>query len=198
MKRFSIIFWMLILTALPTVAQQFIGCRVYPSGLTVTSPGIGEELGWAETPMLRKTFNVSASDLKHHDFQTLTFSVDVTSLGYHEVYINGKKVGDIGYLFCDDDYLIEVNRTYLNHDTYTDIITFDYVEKNVISGDIMISVERVRENATVFETSFEDELHRVIIHGVLHLLGQGDKTKEEAEEMRKKESDALELWKTVV
>ena len=90
------------------------------------------------------------------------------------------------------------NRTYLNHDTYTDIITFDYVEKNVISGDIMISVERVRENATVFETSFEDELHRVIIHGVLHLLGQGDKTKEEAEEMRKKESDALELWKTVV
>ena len=110
----------------------------------------------------------------------------------------GKKVGDIGYLFCDDDYLIEVNRTYLNHDTYTDIITFDYVEKNVISGDIMISVERVRENATVFETSFEDELHRVIIHGILHLLGQGDKTKEEAEEMRKKESDALELWKTIV
>ena len=114
------------------------------------------------------------------------------------IKLYGKKVGDIGYLFCDDEYLIEVNRTYLNHDTYTDIITFDYVEKNVISGDIMISVERVRENATVFETSFEDELHRVIIHGVLHLLGQGDKTKEEAEEMRKKESDALELWKTIV
>lgn len=109
----------------------------------------------------------------------------------------GKKVGEIGYLFCDDSYLIETNRTYLNHDTYTDIITFDYVEGSVISGDIMISVERVRENANTFNSSFETELHRVIIHGILHLLGQGDKSDEEAAEMRKKENDAIAIWNTI-
>lgn len=110
----------------------------------------------------------------------------------------GKKVGNVGYLFCDDAYLIEINRTYLNHDTYTDIITFDYVEGNVVSGDIMISVERVRENANLFNTSFEQELYRVIIHGILHLLGQADKSEEEAKMMRKKEEDALALWKTII
>lgn len=114
------------------------------------------------------------------------------------VTAQGKKVGQIGYLFCDDAYLIEVNRTYLNHDTYTDIITFDYVVGDIISGDIMISVERVKENASQFNTSFEQELHRVIIHGVLHLLGQKDKTESEAAEMRKKEEAALVLWNTVV
>ena len=81
-----------------------------------------------------------------------------------------KRVGEIGYLFCGDEYLLTVNQEYLNHDTYTDIITFDYVEGNVVSGDIMISVERVKENAAKFGVSFERELHRVIIHGVLHLL----------------------------
>ena len=114
------------------------------------------------------------------------------------VKAQGKKVGQIGYLFCDDVYLIEANRTYLNHDTYTDIITFDYVVGDIISGDIMISVERVKENATKFSTSFEQELHRVIIHGVLHLLGQKDKSESEAAEMRKKEEAALFLWNTVV
>lgn len=108
-----------------------------------------------------------------------------------------KKVGDIGYLFCDDNYLIEINRIYLNHDTYTDVITFDYVEGDRISGDIMISVERVRENAEHFNATFEQELHRVIIHGVLHLLGQGDKSEEEATQMRKKEEEALALWNTI-
>lgn len=108
-----------------------------------------------------------------------------------------KKVGDISYLFCDDAYLIEVNRTYLNHDTYTDIITFDYVEGDLISGDIMISVERVEENAKLFNTTFDQELHRVIIHGVLHLLGQGDKSDAEAVQMRKKEEAALVLWNSM-
>lgn len=108
-----------------------------------------------------------------------------------------KKVGDISYLFCDDAYLIEVNRTYLDHDTYTDIITFDYVEGDTISGDILISVERVKENAQLFNTTFDQELHRVIIHGVLHLLGQGDKTEAEAAQMRKKEDAALALWNTM-
>lgn len=109
----------------------------------------------------------------------------------------GKKVGVISYLFCDDDYVLEANQSFLNHDTYTDIITFDYVEGDVISGDIMISVDRVKENAAIFDVPFDRELHRVIIHGILHLLGQGDKTTFEAAQMRKREDDALELWKTV-
>jgi rRNA maturation RNase YbeY len=109
----------------------------------------------------------------------------------------GKTVGQIGYLFCDDAYLLNVNREYLNHDTYTDIITFDYVEGDLISGDIMISVERVKENAAKFEVPFEQELHRVIIHGVLHLLGQEDKSDKDAAMMRKREEEALKLWESM-
>ena len=116
----------------------------------------------------------------------------------HIVKMQGKRVGEINYLFCDDAYLIEVNRTYLNHDTYTDIITFDYVAGNIISGDIFISIERVKENARLFDTPFEHELHRVIIHGVLHLLGQGDKSEEEAKAMRGKEEAALAEWNTII
>lgn len=107
----------------------------------------------------------------------------------------GKSVGNINYLFCDDEYLLGVNRQYLNHDTYTDIITFDYVAGGLISGDIMISTERVGENAVKFGVPFEQELHRVIVHGVLHLLGQGDKSEAEALEMRRQEEAVLTLWK---
>src|SRR5574344_989485 len=106
----------------------------------------------------------------------------------------GKKVGDVCYLFCSDAHLLEVNISYLNHDTYTDIITFDYVEGNKISGDILISVDRVTENAKAFDTTFEKELHRVIIHGVLHLLGNADKSDKESAKMRKLEDQALHLW----
>jgi len=109
----------------------------------------------------------------------------------------GKSVGNISYLFCDDEYMLGVNRQYLDHDTYTDIITFDYVVANLISGDIFISVDRVEENAQLFGIEFERELHRVIIHGVLHLLGQGDKSDDEAREMRRLEEDALALWNTM-
>ena len=109
----------------------------------------------------------------------------------------GKSVGNINYLFCDDEYLLGVNRQYLNHDTYTDIITFDYVAGGLISGDIMISIERVGENAVKFGVPFEQELHRVAVHGVLHLLGQGDKTDEEAVEMRRQEEEALTPWDTL-
>ena len=105
-----------------------------------------------------------------------------------------RQVGNINYLFCDDAYLLQVNRQYLDHDTYTDIITFDYVAGGLISGDIMISVERVGDNAEKFGVLFVDELHRVIIHGVLHLLGQGDKSDSEAREMRRQEEAALGLW----
>lgn len=106
----------------------------------------------------------------------------------------GMSVGNVSYLFCDDEYLLGINRQYLQHDTYTDIITFDYVAGGLVSGDIMISTERVGENAATFGVAFEHELHRVIIHGVLHLLGQGDKTDEEAAAMRRQEEEALRLW----
>ena len=103
-------------------------------------------------------------------------------------------VGNINYLFCDDEYLLGINQQYLNHDTYTDIITFDYVAGGLVSGDILISVERVGENAQQLGVPFEQELRRVIIHGVLHLLGQGDKSPAEAAEMRRQEEEALGLW----
>ena len=106
----------------------------------------------------------------------------------------GQSVGNINYLFCDDEYLLEVNRHYLAHDTYTDIITFDYVAGGLISGDIMISTDRVGENSSQYGVPFEQELHRVLVHGVLHLLGQGDKSPAEATEMRRQEEEALVLW----
>ena len=108
-----------------------------------------------------------------------------------------KKLGDISIIFCSDNYILSVNMQYLQHDYFTDIITFDYVAGNLVSGDIMISTERVGENATKFGVPFEQELHRVIIHGVLHLLGQGDKTVEEASEMRHREEKALRLLETI-
>ena len=111
---------------------------------------------------------------------------------------HGKRVGVISYLFCDDEYVLSANQSFLNHDTYTDIITFDYVEGDIISGDIMISVDRVAENAVSFGNTFEQELLRVIIHGILHLLGQGDKTDEDAAEMRRRENLALQLWNTII
>ena len=114
--------------------------------------------------------------------------------------INKKKrrVGDLNFVFCSDEFLLGMNKQYLNHDTYTDIITFDYSkeDKNLpISGDIYISVDRVRENAAKFNVAFENELHRVIIHGTLHLLGYADKTKTAKEEMRKQEDVALRSFR---
>ena len=105
----------------------------------------------------------------------------------------GKKTGNITYIFCDDEYLLEVNKQYLQHDYYTDVITFDYVENDLISGDIFISTDRVRENALAFGSSETEELHRVIIHGALHLLGLKDKSEKEASKMRQAENEALKL-----
>ena len=98
-----------------------------------------------------------------------------------------KELGEINFYFCDDNELLESNTKYLNHEQYTDILTFDYSEKNSISADIMISVDRVQENSSIFDQKFEDELHRVIIHGILHIIGYNDKTEEEKKLMRKKE-----------
>ena len=99
----------------------------------------------------------------------------------------------LNFIFCPDDYLHRLNVEYLGHDTLTDIITFPYAEPPFIEGDIFISIDRVRENAGEFEVSFEQELHRVMAHGVLHLCGYGDKTLEEQEIMRRKEDEALKM-----
>ena len=104
-----------------------------------------------------------------------------------------KIVGEISYIFCSDEYLHKMNLEYLNHDTFTDIITFDYTEKNNVSGDIFISIDRVKENAVKFKTIFENELSRVIIHGVLHLIGYKDKSIQDKEQMRSKEDFYLTL-----
>lgn len=107
----------------------------------------------------------------------------------------GYKLGTLSYILCDDDYLLEINKQYLQHEFYTDIITFDYVENGVINGDIFISVDRVKENATSFGVSEREELMRVFAHGVLHLSGLKDATFEEASQMRKAENESLELLK---
>ncbi|MFD1161335.1 rRNA maturation RNase YbeY [Hwangdonia seohaensis] len=103
----------------------------------------------------------------------------------------GLKEDDINYVFCDDAYLHKLNVEFLNHDTLTDIISFDYSVGKIIQGDIFISVERVADNAKDFNTPFEEELHRVIIHGILHYCGYKDKTEEDAKEMRNKENHYL-------
>lgn len=109
----------------------------------------------------------------------------------------GGKLGDISYIFCNDEYILNVNKEYLNHDYYTDIITFDYTEEDMsseklrVSGDLFISLDTVKSNSEELGLDFNQELHRVIIHGVLHLLGLKDKTDKEAKEMRKAEEECL-------
>lgn len=98
-----------------------------------------------------------------------------------------KKFGEISFIFCSDNYLLDVNKKYLNHDYYTDIITFDYVEDRIINGDIFISIDRVKENSITYNTSFQNEIHRILIHGVLHLLGYKDKLKRDKHLMTSKE-----------
>ena len=105
----------------------------------------------------------------------------------------GRKVGEIGYLFCDDEKILEVNREYLQHDYYTDIITFDYDEDDIISGDLVISLDTVKSNAELLHKNYDEELHRVIIHGILHLCGINDKGPGEREIMEAAENKALAM-----
>jgi probable rRNA maturation factor len=105
----------------------------------------------------------------------------------------GKILGDISFIFCSDNYLLGVNNQYLNHDYFTDIITFDYVENNIISGDIFISCDRVKDNAIEYKTGFNNELSRIIIHGILHLLGYKDKNKKDKSLMTQKEDFYLNV-----
>ncbi len=106
---------------------------------------------------------------------------------------HGKKVGEIAYVFCDDEMILEVNRQYLQHDYYTDIITFDYCEGEVLNGDLIISVDTVASNAEMLNKDFDEELHRVIIHGILHLCGINDKGPGERELMEAEEDKALKM-----
>ena len=103
----------------------------------------------------------------------------------------GKKVGDVNYIFCNDERILEVNREYLQHDYYTDIITFDYTEGDTISGDLFISLDTVKSNSEQFATEYDEELHRTIIHGILHLCGINDKGPGEREIMEAAENKAL-------
>ena len=103
----------------------------------------------------------------------------------------GFQVGEINYIFCDDSYLNKINQEFLNHDTFTDIISFDYTLGKEVGGDIFISIERVLENAEKFNEVFENELHRVMIHGILHFIGYKDKTKKDKTLMRTKEDEKI-------
>ena len=105
-----------------------------------------------------------------------------------------KEIKQVTYIFCDDEYLLEINKQYLNHDFYTDIITFPYKQGSEIESDIFISVDRVKENASLYKVEFDRELIRVIAHGILHLMGYKDKTEEEEKVMREKEDWAIELF----
>ena len=118
------------------------------------------------------------SNIYYHsecDFQ-LKDKQSITKWLKDAISTENKELGEINYIFCDDQYLLKKNQEYLQHDTFTDIITFDYTEENRLSADIFISIERVKENAITFAVPFETELRRVIIHGVLHLMGYKDKS----------------------
>ncbi len=109
-----------------------------------------------------------------------------------------KKVGDVSYIFCSDEKILEINKAYLQHDYYTDIITFDYTDENVISGDLFISLDTVESNAKEFNTDYLEELHRIIIHGILHLCGINDKGPGEREYMTECENKALSLLGNII
>lgn len=112
----------------------------------------------------------------------------------HVIESEDKTEGEINYIFCDDEYLLQKNIEFLNHDTLTDIISFDYTMGNLISGDIFISVERVKENAQDYKAAFDDELRRVMAHGILHYCGYKDKTEEDEKVMREKEDEKIALF----
>ena len=127
-------------------------------------------------------------------FKTKSIGLETSLAWLKNVVANEEKeVGNLVFVFCNDSYLLKKNIEFLNHNTLTDVITFDYCKGNLISGDILISVERVQENAKIFNVSFLNELDRVMVHGLLHLLGYKDKTKEDAKIMREKENFYLSI-----
>jgi len=134
------------------------------------------------------TFNSETSFTLNNQNKLVKWIGDVVSS-------EGFQVGEINYIFCDDSYLNKINQEFLNHDTFTDVISFDYTLGKEIGGDIFISIERVLENAEKFNEVFENELHRVMIHGILHFMGYKDKTKKEKTLMRTKEDENIFILK---
>jgi rRNA maturation RNase YbeY len=133
-------------------------------------------------------------DINYEETYDLELSVAKIESWLSDVCVReGKQLDEVALIFCSDKYLLEINQQHLNHDFFTDIVTFDYCVDDLISGDLFISVDRVFENSAVFNVPFFQELHRVIAHGVLHLCGYKDKSKEEEAVMRQKEDAALEL-----
>jgi rRNA maturation RNase YbeY len=131
-----------------------------------------------------QTENITFPNIKRNETKRWIKSVAATY---------NKKIGDIHYIFCNDKRILDINNQYLAHDYYTDIITFDYSEKDIISGDIFISLDTVRSNSEAFGTEYDEELHRVMIHGILHLCGIEDASDEEVKKMREAEERALVL-----
>lgn len=127
------------------------------------------------------------------NIEAISIPAPTTSWLEKLILTEGKKLGEINYIFCDDDHLLQINKDFLQHDYYTDIITFDYVKGKTVSGDIFVSLPRISDNANLLEKQFDSELHRVLAHGILHLVGYKDKTEEEAAEMRRKEDFYLEI-----
>lgn len=131
--------------------------------------------------------------------ESITFSLenkdDVVAWIKEAISAENKTLGEVSYIFCSDEYLYKINLEHLNHDTYTDIITFNYCEEDVLNADIFISIDRVKENANTYNVGFETELHRVIIHGILHLVGYNDKSDEQQKEMTSREDFYLSLRK---
>ena len=133
----------------------------------------------------------------HFNYETdfeLSNEVVFASWISNVILSESKTEGEISYVFCDDDYLLKINNQYLNHDTLTDIISFDYSVGNQINGDIFISIERVAENAIEFKTDFEEEMKRVMIHGILHYCGYRDKTDNDQTMMRQKEEEKMKMF----
>ena len=134
--------------------------------------------------------NIFFEDTEEFDLSKLNVEANIEKLVNNE----NKTLGDVNYILCSDAYLLDINRQYLNHDYYTDVISFDYCEDNVISGDIFISVDTVADNAKEYGVTFDKELARVMIHGVLHFVGYNDKSDEEVPIMRTKENQYLSLF----
>ena len=130
----------------------------------------------------------------YEDTKTLDKTPEFFDLWFGKIcHTEGKLLGDVSVVFCSDTYLLELNKRHLQHDFFTDIITFDYSEGDRVAGDLFVSVERVDENADAYNVSRETELNRVSVHGILHLLGYKDKTPQEVAVMREKENEALAL-----
>jgi rRNA maturation RNase YbeY len=135
--------------------------------------------------------NFFFEDIDEFDIKKTDIEKNIEKLVINENRI----LGDVNYILCSDNYLLNINREYLNHDYFTDVISFDYCEDNVISGDIFISVDTVSDNAKEYGATFENELERVMIHGVLHFVGYNDKTESDQKTMRAKENQYLSLFK---